>query len=174
MPKTRQQKEEILSKSTDRLSRATSVTFITLSGVKVDQVEGLRDVLFAQGLQLQVAKNSLLKRSLAELNLDVPAEMLDQPLGMIFAYDDPIAGAKATAPFLKEIEALNLLGGLLDKQFLTPKQVEALASLPSREQLLGQLVSTIAAPLSGLVNVLQGNLRGLVNVVGAIRDAQAS
>jgi large subunit ribosomal protein L10 len=173
MPKNRQQKEAILAQSSDRFNRAQAVTFVKLSGVKVGEIEVIRDALYTHGLQLQMAKNSLIKRALADKQIDVPAELLDQPLGMIFAYEDVVAGAKAVTPFVKEYAAFEILGGLLEDRFITIKQVEALANLPSREQLLGQLVGTIAAPLSGFVNVLQGNLRNLVNVVSAIRDAQA-
>ena len=55
MPKTRDQKEEILAKTTDRLKRSASVVFVTVEGVKVHELEGIRDALFPQGLQLQVA-----------------------------------------------------------------------------------------------------------------------
>ena len=173
MPKTRVQKEEILARLSDRLIRSKSAVFVTVEGVKVDQIEEIRNALFPEGLQLQVAKNSLFKRVLKEQGIELPLELLDQPVGIVFAYDDAIASAKLVAPFTKEIEALNFVGGLMDGAFLTSAQVKALATLPSREQLLGQLVGTLAAPISGLVNVLQGTIRELVTVMGAIRDSRA-
>ena len=173
MPKTRQQKEAILAKTIDRLNRSSAVVFIKVQGVKVGEMEGIRDALFTQGLQLQVAKNTLFKLALAETGLEVPSELLDQPIGMVFSYSDQVAAAKLVTPFVKEIESLEIVGGSMDGAFLTARQVEALATLPSRDQLLGQLVGTLAAPLSGLVNVLQGNIRGLVTVMGQIRDARA-
>jgi len=173
MPKTRSQKEEILAKTQDRLTRSSAVVFVNISGVKVSQIEAIRDGLFAQGLQLQIAKNNLFKIALENAKLDIPAEILDQPLGMIFSYEDQVAAAKTTAPFAKEFEALEIVGGIVDGSFVTAKQVEALALLPSREQLLGQLVGTIAAPLSGLVNVMAGNLRGLVQVLSQIQNQKA-
>jgi large subunit ribosomal protein L10 len=173
MPKTRSQKEEILAKTQDRLTRSSAVVFVNISGVKVDQIEAIRDGLFTQGLQLQVAKNNLFKIALENTKLDIPAEILDQPLGMIFSYEDQVAAAKTVTPFAKEIEALEVVGGIVDGSFITAKQVEALALLPSREQLLGQLVGTIAAPLSGMVNVMAGNLRGLVQVLSQIQNQKA-
>ncbi len=173
MPKTRLQKEEILAKTLDRLNRAQSVVFIKVSGVKVDELESIRDALFTQGLQLQVAKNNLFKLALKEANIEIPSEVLDLPLGMVFSYEDAVAAAKLVAPFAKEVEALEIVGGIMDGVYLTSDQVNAISKLPSRDQLLGQLVGTLAAPLSGLVNVLQGNIRGLVTVMGAIRDAKA-
>lgn len=173
MPKTRSQKEEILAKTQDRLTRASAVVFVNIAGVKVSQIEQIRDGLFAQGLQLQVAKNNLFKIALQEAKVTVPSEVLDQPIGMIFSYDDEVAAAKTTAPFAKEIEALEIVGGIVSGEFVSAKQVEALALLPSREQLLGQLVGTIAAPLSGFVNVMSGNLRGLVQVLSQIQAKNA-
>ena len=172
MPKTRVQKEAMLSTLADRLSRSESVVFISLSKIKVDQAEELRDAFFKDGLQLQIAKNSLLKRVLADASIEVPAEILDQPLGLVYSYSDVVAGPKAVTPFLKDIEELRILGGITSGAFITPAQVSALAKLPSREQLLAQLVGTLQAPISGMVNVMAGNLRNLVNVIGAIRDAK--
>ena len=172
MPKTRVQKETMLAALQDRLSRSQSVVFVSVKGVRVDEIEAIRTGLFEQGLQMQVAKNSLLKRALTDTGSEVPAELLDQSIALIFGYDDAVAGPKVVMPFVKDIEALEVLGGLMDKVFIQPKQVEALAKLPSREQLLGQLVGTLQAPISGLVNVLHGNIRGLVTVLAAIRDTK--
>ncbi len=174
MPKTRVQKEEILSKLTDRLGRSQGVVLVGTQAVKVDEIEQIRDGLYEHGLQFQVAKNSLLKRALEETKTDVPAELLDQPLALIYSYADPVAAARLLMPFTKDIENLKVLGGIVDGNFVTAAQVEALAKLPSREQLLGQLVGTLQAPLSGFVNVLAGNIRGLVNVLSAVRDSKAA
>jgi large subunit ribosomal protein L10 len=173
MPKTRAQKEEMLAKTIDRLQRASSVALLNVQGVKVSELEAIRSALFPQGLQLQVAKNSVAKLALEEVKMELPSELLDQPLGMVFSYDDPVASAKLVSPFLKEIEALQLLGGIMEGSYLSTAQMQSLANLPSRDQLLAQLVGTLAAPLSGMVNVLQGNIRGLVTVLGQIRDAKA-
>ena len=173
MPKTRIQKEEIFSKTADRLDRAAGVVFVKVQGVKVNELEAIRDGLFAQGLQLQVAKNSIFKRALKEKGLEVPTELLDQPVGLVFSYDDEIAAAKLVMPFVKDIEAMEVFGGIMNNAFITPAQVKDLSNLPSREMLLGRLVGTLAAPISGLVNVLQGNIRSLVTVMGQIRDAKS-
>ena len=173
MPKTRLQKEEILAKLTDRLERAQSVVFLSLSGIKVEELETLREKFFAAGLQLQVPKNTILRKVLADTKQTVPTELLDQPLALVFSYEDGIAGPKTVAPFIKEIDKLVVLGGMMDGAFLEPAQVEAIAKLPSREQLLGQLVGVLQGPISGLVNVMAGNLRGLVTVLTAVRDQKA-
>jgi len=144
MPKTRVQKEAILTKTTDRLAKAKSVVLVKVQGVKVSELEAIRDGLFPSGLQLQVAKNTLFKLALKESNIEIPAELLDQPVGMVFSYDDVVAPAKQVSTFLKDIPALEIVGGVMDGVYLTTKQVEALAKLPSREQLLGQTRGSLA------------------------------
>jgi large subunit ribosomal protein L10 len=174
MPKTRSQKEALFSSFIDRLSRSQSVVFVTLSKMTVAEMEEMRTAFFNVGLQLQVAKNSLLKRALADTGIVVPDEVTDQPLALVYSYEDAVLGPKTVQPFLKEMENLQILGGIAEKTFITAAQVEAYAKLPSREQLLGQLVGTLQAPISGLVNVLAGNLRGLVTVLGQIRDTKTA
>jgi large subunit ribosomal protein L10 len=174
MPKTRVQKEQMLTAFSDRLNRSESVVFISTAGIKVGEMETMRDNLFEHGLQLQVAKNSILKLALEECQVEVPQEILDQPLALIYSYEDAIAAPKQAAAFKKEVEAMNILGGIADKVFISAAQVEAYAKLPSREQLLAQLVRTINAPVSGFVNVLAGNVRSVLNVLNAIRDAKAA
>lgn len=174
MPKTRLQKEEILAKTVDRLSRASSIVLVNPQGVKVGEMENMRDALFAQGLQLQIAKNSLLKLALAQTGIELPEELLDQPLALIYSYEEPIAAAKLASNFLKDIETLKLQGGVMNRVYLSASEVEVLAKLPGRDQLLAQLVGTLAAPLNGFVNVLAGNLRGLVTVLNGVCEAKTS
>ena len=174
MPKTRAQKEEILSKTVDRLGKASSVVLVNIQGVKVGEIEAIRDGLFAQGLHLQIAKNSLLKRALEEVKIEVPTELMDQPLGLIMSYEDPVAAAKLTNQFKADIETLEVVGGIYNQAFMSVSEVDALAKLPSREQLLGQLVGTLSVPLSGMLNVLQGNIRGLVTVLSQISEGKTA
>lgn len=173
MPKSREQKAVLLDSYSHQLDSAQSVTFVSLQGVKVDDIEAMRDAFYPLGVQFQAAKNSLLKKVLAELSLEVPAELLDQPVALVYAHQDPVSGPKALVPFLKDVPALTILGGLLDGVYMTAAQMDALGKLPSREQLLGQLVGTLNAPISGFVNVLAGNIRGLVTALGQIRDQKA-
>lgn len=170
MPKTRIQKEEILATTIDRLHRAASVVLLPVQKVKVSEFESVRDALFPGGLQLQVSKNNLLKLALKECNLEIPPELLDQSLALVYSYNDPVAAAKILFPFVKDIDALEFLGGLMDGAFLTPDQVLSLARLPSRDQLLARVVGSLVSPLSGLIRVLHGNIRNLVLALGQVRD----
>jgi len=85
---------------------------------------------------------------------------------------DEIAAAKTIQNFSKKNEGMVILGGLLDQNFVDAATVKRLAMLPGKQELLGQLVRTIQAPVSGFVNVLAANLRGLVQVLQAIKQSK--
>jgi large subunit ribosomal protein L10 len=146
------------------------VVFTTVSKVKVSEIETVREELFKGGLQLQVAKNSILRRALQQSGVEVPDELLDQPLALVYGYDDVIAAPKAVTQLAKGIEPFEALGGIMDGRFLTAAEVSQLASLPSREQLYGQVVNVLAAPMSGLVTVLSGTMRGLVTALSQVAE----
>jgi len=92
---------------------------------------------------------------------------------MIFGQGDPVRAAKILKDFIKEHAKPAIRAGALEGRYLTPAEVEMLASLPSREQLYGQLVSTLAAPLSWLVGALSQKASSLVIVLQAYQDKKA-
>lgn len=175
MAKTRPQKEIEVQELTDRLQRMKVAVFATNSGLKVKDVTALRSQLRQNQIDFMVAKKTLLKRALAAANMsDLDVSGIQTSFGLAFGFADEVAPAKLLAQFAKTHENLKLLGGILNGSFMPAEQMNALAKLPTRDQLRGQLVGTLAAPLSGLVNVLVGNLRGLVRVIDAVRERRAS
>lgn len=175
MAKTRQQKEIEVQALTDRLQRMKVAVFATSGGLKVKDVTALRSQLRQNQIDFMVAKKTLLKRALAAANMSgIDVSGIQASFGLAFGFTDEVAPAKLLAQFAKNHEALTFLGGIMNGSFVPAEQIEALAKLPTRDQLRGQLVGTLAAPLSGLVNVLVGNLRGLVRVIDAVRERRAS
>ena len=112
--------------------------------------------------------------NLAGANLkDADLSMFKGPMALAIGFDDEVAPARAIFQFAKEHKALEIVGGITeDGATLTAAEVKALASLPTKDQLLGQLVGTIAAPLSSFVGVLNGNVRSIVTVLAAIGEAK--
>jgi large subunit ribosomal protein L10 len=175
MAKTRPQKEIEVQELTDRLQRMKVAVFATNGGLKVKEVTALRSLLRQNNVDFMVAKKTLLKRALAAANMSgIDVSGIQASFGIAFGLTDEVAPAKLLAQFAKNHEALTFLGGIMNSSFVPVEQIEALAKLPTRDQLRGQLVGTLAAPLSGLVNVLAGNLRGLVRVIDAVRERRAS
>lgn len=137
-------------------------------GIKSGQATELRRRLREKNCEFKVFKNTLARRVLDDLGLSGAAEYMEGPTAWAFS-NDPVAPAKVLQDFNKELPLVEMNGGILEGRVIDKTALNALASLPAREVLLGQVVGTIAAPLNNLVNVLQGNVRSIVNVLDQIR-----
>ena len=104
-----------------------------------------------------------------EIGLDDLVPLLTGPTAVAFGYDDPVAPAKILSEFAKTNRDLELKGGVLEGKVLDVDGVKALAELPSKEELLAQVVRGMQAPIAGLVNVLQGTIRNFVYALDAVR-----
>lgn len=173
MAKTKEQKSSQLAEL-KAVARGKAIVFTAYKGVTVKDLEALRTELRKVGGSYRVTKNTLLRKALEEQGIAVPGEVLDVQLGIATSNTDEVEPNRVVVDFQKSHEALGILGAVVDGKFIDPSGVKALAALPSREQLYGQLVGTIAAPLTGVVNVLVGNLRGLVNVLKQYEAKQSA
>lgn len=174
MPKTRAQKAEIVSKVADRFKSMKAAAFSSVSGYTMAQADALRNKAREANVEVFVAKKTLLKLAAKEAGLpELNTEMLEGSVLTAVAYSDEVSAAKLLKELSKENEAIQLLGGVLEGNIVDAEGVNRLAALPSKQQLLGQLVGTLNAPVSGFVNVLAGNIRGLVTVMNAIKEKKA-
>jgi len=170
MAKTRTKKEEIVSKLDAQLAEAKTAVLVSYKGMKVNETEELRNILREKGVSFNVAKNTLVKIALTKQGIEFDKTIFEKPVAIAFANSDEVVAAKEIALYAKKNEALEILGGILENKMIDAAMVSQLASLPSREQLLAKMVGSISAPLSGMVNVMAGNLRGLVNVLKAAAE----
>jgi len=137
-------------------------------GINVARVTELRKQLREAGVKMKVYKNTLARRALDELELGDVADVMEGPTAWAFS-NDPVAPAKILKDFAKESDFVKMRGGVLEGKKISTDQLNALASLPSREVLLSQLVGTVAAPLRNLVGTLNAVPRNLVNVLDQVR-----
>jgi len=173
MPKTREKKESLITKLDEQLASAKSAVLIDYKGLKVSETEELRKALRAKGAQFNIAKNTLVKIALKKHGIEFDEAIFKKPVAIAFAMQDEVSPAKEIDLFAKKHEAVEILAGILENKMIDSASVKKLASLPSREELLAKAVGSIAAPLSGMVNVLAGNLRGLVNVLNSYKEKKA-
>ncbi|MFA6547375.1 MAG: 50S ribosomal protein L10 [Candidatus Magasanikbacteria bacterium] len=167
MPKTRQQKVQVIESLTGGLKGSKGAVFANFQGLKVSDFEALRKQARAEQVLVQVAKKTLVKRVFEDLGVEVDPKAFQGGI-VTLSGPDEIAAAKIVSNFAKAHESVTIYGGVLEGKFIDAFSVSNLASLPSKHQLLGQLVGTLNAPISGFVNVLAGNLRNLVNVLNNI------
>ncbi|HAU66266.1 MAG: 50S ribosomal protein L10 [Candidatus Uhrbacteria bacterium GW2011_GWF2_39_13] len=172
MPKTRAQKSEIIDELADKLAHIKSAVFTKVSGYTMEDANSLREKGRAVGVEVIVAKKTLLVRALENNGFKIDRKDLEGSILTTFGFNDEVAAAKLIADFAKEREQMVIVGGILEGAFVGSSAIKQLATLPSKEQLLAQLVRTINGPLSGFVQVLAGNLRNFVSVLNAIKDTK--
>jgi len=174
MPKSKQQKSEIVEALNDKISRAKSVVFAQYGALKVKDAENLRRDLKAENSEIYVAKKTLFNIAFKNSGLEnLNVRDYDGRVAAVFGYQDEVAPAKVIANFKKDKEKadkINFLGGILESKVISAEQVTALAQLPSKQELYAKMVGSLNAPISGFVNVLAGNLRGLVTVLKAVGE----
>jgi len=144
--------------------------FVTFDGLKVKETVELRKLLREQKIDYEVIKKTLLKLAFKKHKLNIDVDKISGSLGMAIGFEDEITPAKVLGNFSKEHPALKLAGGIYENKLIDQKQALALAKLPGKEELLTKLVWLVQYPVSGLVNVLQGNLRGLVYALKAMSE----
>jgi len=154
-----------------KLKQAKSVVLADCHGLSVNLQQDLRNQVKQADGELLVIKNTLLKIALKneKYSLKPLLDSFTGPTITLLAYEDEIAPLKALADFAKDHQLPKIKAGFLSKEPLTQAQVKTLAKLPTKVELLNKTVATIKAPLSGMLNVLSGNLRNLVYALEAIK-----
>ncbi|MDR1377229.1 MAG: 50S ribosomal protein L10 [Synergistaceae bacterium] len=156
-----------------KLEKVTAIFVGEYRGMTVAQSTRLRVQVRGVDGELKVAKNTLFSIAMKEAKMEtLPESMTAGPNVYALCYGDPVAVAKVLRDYAAEKtqKAFILKGGLLGKSVLNTAQVQALADLPPKDVLIGQVVRTVAAPLTGLVTVLSGTLRGLVTCLDQIKE----
>ncbi|MGH7195379.1 MAG: 50S ribosomal protein L10 [Candidatus Saccharimonadales bacterium] len=174
MALTKPKKSEIVAEVGELLGSSKLTVITKYQGTTVQAMQDLRRQASQNGTRLKVAKNRLVKIALEQnatfKNIDTT--VLEGMLMYAFNAEDEAAPAQTIASFAKTNGTLEFVGAITaDGQFMSAEDVKALAALPSKDQLRGLLVGTLAAPLSGFVNVLSGNLRGVLNALSAHAEA---
>lgn len=152
------------------IGESESIFVVQYSGLASNQMTNLRKALRSNQSRLLVTKNALIRRALAGAQAQSLEPLIDGQIALIFSYGDIAAASKALTAFVKENQSLVLKGGSFRKRTLSKEDIDAIAKLPSREALLGQLVSALMSPLSGLVYTLKGNLNKLVVILNQIKE----
>ena len=172
MAKTKEQKNKMLESLEESLETVKGAILIDYRGLKVKETEELRNSLREKNISMHIVKNSLVKIALKKKGIEIDEGVFKKPVAIAFSTEDEVTPAREIVLFAKKHEALEILAGIMDKKMIDSSVVAMLAKLPSKDQLRAQVVGTIAAPLSGFMNVMSGNLRGLVNVIKAYGESK--
>jgi large subunit ribosomal protein L10 len=170
MPLTKQKKEEIIANLKEKLSNAVIVVMVNFHGLSVFKVMELRSEIRKAGGSYSVSKKTLFSRAANETDLAIPdGDVLEGETGFACSDENTVEVAQAVANFAKKNKnVIRILGAFYEKAWVGKEVVDKLASIPSREVLLGQLMNVINAPARNLVGVVGAPIRQLATVLAAI------
>lgn len=164
---SRDRKEELVEQYVELLNQSRAVFLAEYSGVTVSQLEKLRsDVRNADGA-FHVTKNSLFMLALERSGQTIPEELLLGQTAAGFALGELPTMAKTLVDFSDDVEMFSLKGGLMDGTMLTPDAIEAMAKLPSLDELRAQIIGLINAPAQNVTSTVANGVRQLINVFNA-------
>lgn len=165
---SKERKEELVGIYGDLLSQATGIVLADYKGISVAQVGVMRDKLREVEGAYVITKNTLFKIALKNAGWPIPENLLAGPTGVIFGAANFPAVAKVSLGFVKDYDGLfSIKGGIMSGQLLTAKQVDAVSSLPSLDELRAQLAGLISQPAAGLVSIINGAVAAVPQVVQA-------
>lgn len=172
MPNVKNQETLVQIKSD--LESAGAVWIVDYCGLTVKEIQVLRGAIREAGASMKVYKNTLMNLALKEADMPAIDEMLKGPSAFVFAGEDVAAAAKAVKDFAKDNDVLEIKGGIMDGAVLSAAEVEAIAALPSREQLYAQIAGAISGIARGLAVALNGIPSGLARATKAVADQKAA
>lgn len=156
----------------ENLEKAKSIVFADIQGLKAKDLVALRRQVKKAQANLKVAKKTLIDLALKETSRtkgkSLKAKEMSGEVAVLFALEDPIKALKSLYEFSKTHENLKFIVGVFDGLLVEKDGLLSLAQLPSKEELLAKLVGSLNSPVSGLLNVFQGNIKGLVFVLSSI------
>ena len=166
----RSEKAVIIEAVKARAAKASCAVITDFKGMTVEELTNLRVALRNAGGEYLVVKNTLARIALTDGTHDAIKDKFHDNCGVAFGFDDPVAVAKALSDFAKQSKLFQLRCGSLEGKEMSAEQVEALAKLPSKEQLLGQLLGTMNAVPTNFVSLFANVLRGLLYALKAIEE----
>ena len=166
----REQKSAVIDEVATQIQESEAVFAVDYRGISVQQVAELRRRLTEADATLRVVKNTLTERAADKAGAEALKELLEGPTAFTFVRGDAALAAKAIATFRREHEVPAFKGGTMDGAQVTVEEIEAIAKLPARDVLHGQLVGVLASPVTGLVRGLNALIGGLALQLGQIAE----
>lgn len=166
---SRDKKNELVAELTELLSDAKTTAFATYQGLSVADLQELRAAARENNVVIRVVKNRLVRVALAGIDAykDIDTSSLSGQL-LYATSDDEVLPAKVLSDFAKKHDALVLAGGLsADAGLLSKEDITALAALPSKNQLIAEVIAQLLSPLNDVTNALSGNLHALLDGIEA-------
>jgi large subunit ribosomal protein L10 len=162
------EKTQAISELEAAIGKARNAFLIDFKGVTVPQVTELRKQVRETGSKYLVVKNTLALIALKDSPMIGMKDRFSGPTAVAYNSTDAVKLAKALTRFAKDVPAMQFKGAMLDGQVVPAEQIQTIASLPSREELISKLLFVLQSPIRGLATVLQANIRNLAVVLNQV------
>ena len=164
----REEKASAISELGEGIGQATNAFVIAFKGITVPQVTELRRQVRDTNSTYVVVKNTLALIAVKDSPLTGLKDQFSGPTAVAFNRTDAVALAKALTKFAKDVPSITFKGAMLNGQIVPADQIQAIANLPSREELISKLLFLMQSPIRGLAIVLNANIRNIAVVLGEI------
>jgi len=172
MAMRKEEKSALVEQLAENLGRASIALISEYKGITAGQSDDMRRRLRAVRGEFRVSKNTLVRRAIKNTRFAALEEKLGGPVGLIISYDDPVVLAKTVGSFREFGEKFRIRGAVLDGKPLTAEEVSALAALPPREIIFGQLLGLLQAPATQLARLLNEPGLAMARLLDAIAKKQ--
>jgi len=166
---TRKQKEEVINSLKKVLEENKLLVVADFRGLNVAKMQELKKLIRENNGNIQIVKKTLMNRALSEAEIKLDAKIFTGPLMFVFGTEE-VGVSKVMWEFAKDNDGLKIEGGVLEGEVMDTENIEALAKLPGREELLAQTVFVIKSPMSGFAGVLRNTMGSFVNVLRAVAE----
>ena len=169
-----QQKIDIVKEVQEKFERAKSIFFTDYLGLNVMDISELRNQFREKGVEFIIVKNTLARLSAENAGIKSDHAMFKGPTAIVLSFDDPISPARIIKQFRESHDLPELKAFIIENKLLDRTSFARIAQLPSREELLAQLLANLSSPMIKVVSTLKSPLIKLVNILERIKEMKQS
>lgn len=153
-----------------KVEKAQVAVITEYKGLSVEEITNLRRELQKQGGDYMVTKNTLAKIAVKGTEYEVMDDLLRGPIAIAFGYEDQVSPAKVVSEFIKKTKKGEILGAVLEGKLLSAEEANALANMPSKDELYAKMLGSINSPATGITLAVNAVMASLTRAVAAVRD----
>lgn len=172
--KVLEQKKELVAKLAEKLKKSCTGVLVEYKGINVEDDTKLRRELREAKVEYSVIKNTMLRRAAKDAGMESLSEYLQETTALAVSENDYTAAARILCKFSSENKFFKVKSGFIDGDVVDTSKIKALSSLPSKEQLLAQVLAGLNSPITGFAAVLSGTQRGLLVALNAIAEQKSA
>ncbi|MBK8552713.1 MAG: 50S ribosomal protein L10 [Ignavibacteria bacterium] len=175
----KEQKAESVKEIKELIESSEAMYFMDFAGLTVENVNDLRKEFYKSDIKYKVVKNTLTTRALKDSekyskHVEALSELLHGPTGIVFAYKNPAAPAKILKKFADKIDKPKLKIAVVENEIYDSKQLNSLASLPTKEEVISGILGSLNSPASGIVGSINAAMSDLFSVIEEVAKKRAA